>query len=308
MSFVAGIGGANVDTHGSSIQPVILRDSNPGHLHLSLGGVMRNILENLSRLGTKTAIFSVVGDDSYGKMLREGCNALGMDTTHLKTLAGHRSSSYVSILDHEGDMLVAMSDMAIIKQMGAEFVLECLPLLQQAELVVCDANLSVEALTALAEHCSRPLMLDPVSTSWAKSMAHLAGAFHTIKPNRMELEALTGTDCSTLEGVKEACSLLLQKGCKRLFVSMGADGLYYQDDCGNCIHQTTRPFAQICNATGAGDATMAGIVYAGLQGLSPLKTVQFGMGAGLCALSAADTIDLEISTTKIEQMVKEYLL
>ena len=40
---VFGAGGANVDVHGHSYAPIRLRDSNPGALHISLGGVCRNI-------------------------------------------------------------------------------------------------------------------------------------------------------------------------------------------------------------------------------------------------------------------------
>lgn len=51
MGYIAGIGGANMDIHGKSDRQLIMRDSNPGSLHTSLGGVCRNICENLARLG-----------------------------------------------------------------------------------------------------------------------------------------------------------------------------------------------------------------------------------------------------------------
>ena len=66
---VAGIGGANMDIHGRSTAPIVMRDSNPGSMHLSPGGVNRNILENLSRMGASTALLCAVGDDPYGKLL-----------------------------------------------------------------------------------------------------------------------------------------------------------------------------------------------------------------------------------------------
>ena len=308
MKFVAGIGGANVDLHGRANGPVLLRDSNPGHLHLSCGGVMRNILENLARLGVPTAIASAVGDDGYGRILADSCRQLGMDTRLLQVLPGQRSSCYVSILDDEGDMLVAMSDMEIIKGMEADFVAGALPVLNQAELVVCDANLSFEALRSLTENCTRPLFLDPVSTAWAGMMAPLAGRFDTLKPNRMELQALTGCDCSARAGLEEGCCQLLKAGAKRVFVSLGAEGIYYRDCRGVQLHAASRPFPLLRNATGAGDAAMAGIVWATLRGESPLRTVQCAIGASLCALSAENTIDEEISAEKIETMIKEYVV
>lgn len=86
--YIAGIGGANVDIHGQSFAPLIMRDSNPGRLHLSMGGVMRNILDNLTRLGEACQIVTAVGDDAYGQMLRTGCQALGMGTDGMLTRPG----------------------------------------------------------------------------------------------------------------------------------------------------------------------------------------------------------------------------
>ena len=46
--YIVGIGAANLDVHGRSINSIRLRDSNPGRLNMSAGGVTRNILENMS--------------------------------------------------------------------------------------------------------------------------------------------------------------------------------------------------------------------------------------------------------------------
>ena len=54
--YVVGIGAANLDVHGRSINSIKLRDSNPGRLNMSAGGVTRNILENMSRMGPSTSL------------------------------------------------------------------------------------------------------------------------------------------------------------------------------------------------------------------------------------------------------------
>ena len=66
--YVLGIGAANIDVHGKSRVPIVMRDSNPGHLRTSAGGVTRNVLENLARLGVRTKLISAVGADLYGEM------------------------------------------------------------------------------------------------------------------------------------------------------------------------------------------------------------------------------------------------
>lgn len=304
--YIAGIGGANVDLHGQSLAPFVMRDSNPGTLHLSMGGVMRNILDNLCRLGQRCELISAVGDDAYGQMLKSGCEALGIGTKGLITRCGHTSSSYISILDNEGDMLMAMSDMRVLNTLNEEFVAQHLALLNGAKIVVCDGNLSFEALQHLANHCTAPLYCDPVSTAWAKKIKPIVGRFDTIKPNRMEMEVLADMPIHTEADLGTACCRLLRQGVRRVFVSLGAEGIYYKGTS-TTLHRRSRPFDKITNATGAGDATMAAIVHASCCGFDEVTTLNFALGAGLVALAGADTINPTMSDKAVHAMIKEYI-
>ncbi len=44
QNYVLGIGAANVDITGKSKKQLIMKDSNPGFMHVSVGGVTRNVL------------------------------------------------------------------------------------------------------------------------------------------------------------------------------------------------------------------------------------------------------------------------
>ena len=204
MGYIAGIGGANMDIHGRSDRQLIMRDSNPGSLHTSLGGVCRNICENLARLGEDVRLITVVGDDVQGRGIIEGCSKAGIDMSAVRVLPGERSSSYISIMDGDGDMLLAMSDMHIIKQLNPQIIDESRDMLCGADLVVCDGNLSAKTIERLLQVCDRPLYLDPVSTAWARELRPYIGCFDTIKPNRMELEILSDCPVDTPENLEMA--------------------------------------------------------------------------------------------------------
>ena len=307
MRYVTGVGGANMDLHGRSNAPIIMRDSNPGHLYTSLGGVTRNILDNLSRLGIATKLCSAVGTDTFGDAILAGCAKLGIDMQHVEVCEGQRSSCYLSIMDDEGDMLVAMSDMSVIKSRGAEFILQRLPIINQSEMCVCDTDLCPEALEALVCNAAIPVFIDPVSTSYARTMVDLVGKFDTIKPNLMEMEILAGGSIRDEADLSAACDTVLAKGAKHLFVSRGAEGIYYKGTLG-CVSKKSRPVASIANATGAGDATMASLIYSRLSGFSIEKTVSFALAAGIAAISSPDTINPDMSPALIRQYEKEYVL
>lgn len=81
-SDVVGIGAANMDIHVRSRNPVVMRDSNPSFMTSSVGGVTRNILENLARLGTATKLLSAVGDDAAAQMILQHSTLSGIDMSH----------------------------------------------------------------------------------------------------------------------------------------------------------------------------------------------------------------------------------
>jgi pseudouridine kinase len=67
--YVCVLGGSNMDIVGFPHKNLVLHDSNPGKVKISLGGVGRNIAENLVHLGVSTKLISAIGDDLYGKKI-----------------------------------------------------------------------------------------------------------------------------------------------------------------------------------------------------------------------------------------------
>ena len=125
------------------------------------------------------------------------------------------------------------------------------------------------------------------------------------------LSVLKASDYAALAARVEAFaaeleSILRGKGVRRVFVSLGRDGMYYRGPEGG-IWGVSRPFDGMVNATGAGDASMAGIIYATRQGYAADEILAFGMGAGMVAIASSDTISREMSPAAIETMVKEYI-
>ncbi|MBQ9008113.1 MAG: carbohydrate kinase family protein [Clostridia bacterium] len=304
MNYVAGIGGANMDFHAQSRDELVLRDSNPGRLHMSMGGVCRNICENLARLGENVWLCTVLGNDMNGRNILEGCERTGIHMEGTQVLDGEQTSMYISVMDRDGDMLLALSDMHIIKRLDDRLVDQAHNILCGAELVVCDGNLSPRSLERLTTVCPGPLYMDPVSTAWAREVKPFIGFFDTVKPNRMELEILTDCPCGTLEELQMACDVLRGRGVRRVFVSLGREGMFYRGPEGTIIGEN-RPYPRLVNATGAGDAAMAGIIYATIHGWDPEKVVHAGMAAGMAAIAAEDTINPDISGEMIEKLIKE---
>ena len=278
--YVLGIGAANVDVHGMSRAAIVMRDSNPGHLRTSAGGVTRNIMENLARLGVDARMVSAQGDDLFGEYVRSESEKAGLDMSECLVLPGVNSSSYVSILDERADMLVAMSDMSVLEHITPDFVSTKRSLIRGAAAVICDPCLPEETLVRILDEADGvPVMLDPVSTAYAHRVTAIAGRFYALKPNRMELAILAGMDTDTDEGIERAAAGLIGRGTKCVAVSLGERGCYYADAGGSRFYRALHPVSEMRNATGAGDAFTAALAWARLQNLSLAETALAGMAA-----------------------------
>ncbi|MCI5993964.1 MAG: PfkB family carbohydrate kinase [Clostridiales bacterium] len=308
--YVVGVGAANVDIHGRSRKPIVLRDSNPSHMSSSAGGVTRNVCENLARLGADVKLISAVGSDVYAEQIRRECLAAGIDIGNLYTVDGHPSSTYLSVLDEKGDMFVAMSDMSILKELPADYLTSKKSLIRGARLVTCDPSLPASLIAHLLDECAGgpPVYVDPVSTAYARVLAPFIGRFDTAKPNVMELEILSGMEIVSHADLLRACEAVLAKGLRRIFVSQGKGGCLYMDQTGRVLERRLRPLEAMVNATGAGDAFMAAVIYSTVNSFPIEKTLDYALAAGIAAVSHEKTINPNMSVSLIESILKEYAL
>ena len=97
---------------------------------------------------------------------------------------------------------------------------------------------------------------------------------------------------------EEAAKALLKQGVRRVFVTLGEDGVYYRD--GNGLSRRYRPdTVTMKNATGAGDAFTAGLLLSYLEGSSLDDTLRRACACSAVAVSAAETVSPLLSETEI---------
>ena len=296
-SYVVVVGGVNVDIGGKSHTPLVSSDSNPGTVRVSLGGVGRNIAHNLTLMGTDVRLLTAYGDDVHGQKIAASCSELGIDLSHARPITGGTTSTYLYLMDEQGEMVLAVSDMEICKKITPTYLSNHLGLLQNAQLVICDCNIPEESLIYLAENCTTPLFCDPVSTVKAEKLRPILDKIHTLKPNRLEAELLSGVKIETAGDVARAADRLLELGVHRVFISMGADGVYAA--MGNQRIQLPNLPSQMVNTTGCGDAFMGALAWAYLEGMDLKETALAGLAAGAIAMEATETINPAMSATAI---------
>lgn len=293
MAYIAVAGGVNVDIGAQPFQKLRSKDSNPGRVHTSLGGVGRNIAHNLRLLGADVEMFTALGGDGYARSMHESCKWLGIGLSHTLRVEDAPTSTYVYISDERGDMAVAVSDMAICERLTPKYFASKLDVLNGAALVVADTNLPAESLAYLAENLTVPLFVDPVSASKAEKLEPILSRIHTLKPNGLEAELLSGVPVVDRNSARRAARKLIDLGVRRVFLSLGKEGfLAAADD--ETVWQPA-PRAELVNATGAGDALMAAIAWSWLRGENLSRTAALGAAAAAITIEYEDTINPALS-------------
>lgn len=294
------VGGVNMDIGGRPFAPLVGQDSNPGRVRMSLGGVGRNIAHNMALLGLDVRMITALGDDMNAQKITTSCIELGIDLGHSLQVPGASTSTYLFITDEKGDMELAVSDMEIYDHLTPRFLATKEQLLNNARLVVCDTNIPAESLQWLAENCKAPLFVDPVSTAKAVKVKPILGRLHTLKPNRIEAELLSGVPITDDGSLDRCAGTLLETGLHRVFISLGGDGVYAADYQGGRARVPCVP-AEMVNTTGCGDAFMAALAWGWLEGLGLKEAARAGVAASAIAMEGHDTINPELSAKAVQE-------
>lgn len=292
--YVTVVGGMNMDIGGRPYKKLVAKDSNPGAVRMSPGGVGRNIAHNMSLLGLDVRLLTAFGDDVYAQKLAAVCGELGIDISQSPVIPGGHTSTYLFVNDESGDMQLAVSDMDIYDHLTPQVLQSRRQLLDGSQVVVLDTNLPAEAVAWVAENCRAPIFADPVSTAKAEKLRPVLGRLHTLKPNRIEAELLSGVAISDDASLRRAADALLETGLHRVFISLGADGVFAADRSGQVLHLPA-PEGNIVSTTGCGDSFMAALAWAYLQGSDLERSARAGLAASTITMASADTINPAMS-------------
>ena len=302
MAEIIIVGGINIDIEGSPYAALRPADSNPGKVGISYGGVGRNIVENIARLGGDVGMVSLTGVDAMGMDAKRYLEDLGVDTTYIEQLHGESTGMYLSILNDKNDMELAICNMDIFEKMTPDFLEDRLEYLSGAQIVGVDCNLDEEALEYITTNLDVPLFLEPVSASKAERVKGLIGRFHTIKPNLIEAEMLSGIKIDSDASLQKAGQWFFDQGVKRVFISLGERGAYYKDESSEGL--VAPKLVKLVSATGAGDAFSAAILYGHVHGMPAKAIAEMGMACSSIAVETKTAVNPKMSMEMVEERMK----
>jgi len=296
------VGLACLDIKGHVFRQIQPATSSPGRVRITVGGVGRNIAENLARLGTHTALLTVVARDPFGHQVVKETSAAGVDMAPVRFARDQRTASYLALLDDEGNLAAAVDDTAIIRELTPRHVYDRRRLFRQAQMVVLDANTpkkTAETTIRLAQKYSARLCLDLVSLELATRYRDYLEHFYLLAAGAVEVAALTGLPVTNRHNAADAARHLVSKGVEVVIINLGRNGVVYATTEDNGYVPAVR--CEVVDQTGAADALTAAVIY-GLVNEIPLdEAVWLGVSAAALTLQSMETVRSDLSLDLLYQ-------
>ena len=157
-------------------------------------------------------------------------------------------------------------------------------------------------LSPTTDTAAAPLFAESVSAFKCRRLLPWLEQVHTLKANRIEAQALTGQPVESDSQVVMAARWLHQRGVRQVVLSLGERGLFWSDAAGAQGWQPAIPVT-VCNATGAGDAVMAGLIHGFLAGEPLHEAIAFAAGCAALTLTAPLANHPQLSVAAVQQLL-----
>ncbi len=291
------IGGLNIDRKLRLLAHSLHASSNPCEAHETPGGVVRNVAENLARLGLPVALVAAVGDDAGGRMLLEQAAQVGIDTRAVIRLRRHVSDSYTAVLAPDGSLELGLAAMPLVESLNPWALQASKALRATAALVVADGNLPTDAwplLLAEAREGGAPLVCVAVSEAKMERLPESLAGLHLLILNAGELATVAPEPAA-------AFAALHARGVARVLVSHGADGLLFSEP-GAAPRRWAAPQVHVVDVTGAGDALSAGVCAALLRDCDDFDAAaRLGLDLAALTLQTEDSVHPDLTPRFLEE-------
>lgn len=266
------VGSANLD-----IVVPVARHPGPGETvmgedhSLIPGGKGANQAVAAARLGATVSFIGAVGNDAAGQQLTESLQSAGVDTTHLREVAG--SPSGIALIavgtagEHAGDNAIVVSPGANAT-VSADQMDSSAAVVADAAVVLLQLEVPIGAVTAAAHHASGTVILNPAPA--AELPTELLAEVDILIPNETEL-ALLGTGDTPEDRARSL-------GVGAVVVTLGEAGalIVTADDAVAVPSPTVTPV----DTTGAGDSFCGAVATELAAGRTLEEAVAFAVRVG----------------------------
>ncbi len=273
------------------------------------GGNGANTAVTSARLGVRTALAGVLGDDVFGRYLREFVAEEGVDTSLLELLPGRSSPATLVFNDEHGERSFVHHPGTNTEFFLPRAALECRPEVfhfAAPELLpgLWPAGIETAAKTLRARGVRVSMDLfavegDVPAAEVVEAHRRVLRHVDMVFPNEDEARCVTGR--SDLHDVMDYFHDL---GIRIAVVKRGAEGATISWD-GNREEVSTRTVA-VLDTCGAGDSFVGGFLAAILRGRRPLEAAEFGCAIGTLCVERRGSLTATGDRDRLSEVLERF--
>jgi ribokinase len=241
------------------------------------GGKGANQAVGAARLGAKVTFVSRVGVDARGDTLIAGLREAGVDERHVVRDRERPTGVALIAVDHEGEKQIVTAPGAN-RQLSETEIEAAKESIAFARVLVVNLEVplrAVEAALRLAKASGAKTLLDPAPA--VPLSEELLRLVDVIRPNAAEAEVLTNVKVRDVRSAAQCARVLMARGVGAAILQAGNSGdlvVTRQEQ-----HLLEHLAVDSVDATGAGDAFMAGLAAGLAEGRSLLDAASLGSAA-----------------------------
>lgn len=301
------IGGANIDRKFHLKAKAQPGTSNPILSSQSVGGVARNIAENLGRMGKGVTLLTACGADRDWSFIAES-SSLYMNLDLVTQIPGMSTGSYTAVLDTDGELIIALADMEVYESITPDFLRKHDVFFSQAQCIVADLNCPKETLQflcGLAKNHKRPLVLIPVSSPKMIRLPDDLDGVAWLITNRDESETYFNCKIKTEAEWEHTVQKWLSLGISNVVITNGKQGAMIGNIAEGIFHIPSIEIKDIVDVTGAGDAFSAAVIYSWLEGKKLIDIAKAGAVNASKTIQSPYTVRQDLSSARLDIDMEE---
>lgn len=265
-----------------------LHDVEP--IEISGGGICSNTGITMARLGMNVGVFSALGDDGWGPVIRNLYRSEGVDDSPMLVHPTGATSTTVVLVDTAGERSF-LHCVGAPKLLTAQDYLDRLELFARAKVMLFgyySLNPKIEP--------DLPQVFEAIRSTGCKTAMDASGTGGSMQPldamlPHLDIYVPSMNEASHQTGLTDPRQIIeMYRDCGApglLGVKLGREGVLLSEKAGQFVQvDICEPPGEVIDTTGAGDSFYAGLLTGLLKGLPLEQAGRLGTAAGACCVTS----------------------
>ena len=254
-----------------------------GTFYMNPGGKGANQAIAASRLGAEVTLVSKIGYDLFGLQALEIYKSEKINTEFIFTDPKNPSGVALISVDSFGENSIIVAPGAS-RTLSIEDIDKAKEKIKEADIMLMQLEVPIETAeyaAGIAKKYGIKVILNPAPASTLSDK--FLNNVHTILPNRIEAEMLSGIKVKDMESARRAAQAISEKGIDNVVITLGRDGAYVKEKDEYCMIPAKK--VESVDTTGAGDVFCGAFSVYLSEGHSLTESVRFANAAAAIAVT-----------------------